>query len=172
MDLERKRFTKKIAEEELTIEVSKIAEQADGAVLATYGETTVLATVVMEDKDRDADYMPLSVDYEEKFYAAGKILGSRFIRREGRPAVSSVLTGRLIDRTIRPLFDKRIRRPIQVVATILSYDGENDPDFVSLMAVSTALAISDIPWGGPVAGVRVGVVDGSIVINPKKKSTR
>lgn len=169
MDLERKRFTKKIAEEDLTIEVSKIAEQADGAVLATYGETTVLATVVMEDKDRDTDYMPLSVDYEEKFYAAGKILGSRFIRREGRPAVSSVLTGRLIDRTIRPLFDKRIRRPIQVVATILSYDGENDPDFVSLMAVSTALAISDIPWGGPVAGVRVGVVDGSIVINPKKK---
>lgn len=169
MDLERKRFTKKIAEEELTIEVSKIAEQADGAVLATYGETTVLATVVMEDKDRDSDYMPLSVDYEEKFYAAGKILGSRFIRREGRPAVSSVLTGRLIDRTIRPLFDKRIRRPIQVVATILSYDGENDPDFVSLMAVSTALAISDIPWDGPVAGVRVGVIDGSIVINPKKK---
>jgi len=168
MDLEKKQFTKNIAGEDLTIEVSRLAEQTNAAVLATYGETKVLATVVMGNSENKIDYMPLSVDYEEKFYAAGKILGGRFMRREGRPSESAVLSGRLIDRTIRPLFDKRIRRSIQVVSTILSYDEENDPNFVALVAASTALGISDIPWAGPVAGVNVARINGEIVINPKK----
>ncbi len=167
MNLEKKTFSKNIAGRDLTLEVSKLAGQTNGAVLATYGETTVLATVVMENTDIDRDYMPLAVDYEEKFYAAGKIPGG-FFKREGRPSTSAILSGRLIDRTIRPLFDNRIRRPIQVVATILSYDEENSPDFVALIASSTALGISDIPWGGPVSGVGVANINGDMVINPKK----
>ena len=136
--LERKKFTKNIGGHDLIIETSDLAKQANAAVTATYGDTTVMATVVMEDSDSDRDYLPLSVDFEEKFYSVGRILGSRFMRREGRPSEEAVLSGRVIDRTIRPLFDHRIRRPIQVVATVLSYDGENDPDFVALMAASTA----------------------------------
>lgn len=166
MDLEKKTFKKSVAGRDLTLEVSKLAEQANAAVLATYGGTMALVAVVMEPEDRDTDYMPLTVDYEERFYAAGKILGSRFIRREGRPSEDAILSGRLIDRTLRPLFDKRIRRPIQVVTTILSYDEENDPDFVSLMAASTALAISDIPWSGPAAGVRITRRGGKTKLNP------
>lgn len=169
MDLQKKTFTKEIAGRKLTLEVSKIAEQANAAVMGRYGDTTVLATVVMEDKDRDMGYMPLMVDYEERFYAAGKILGSRFMRREGRPSNDAILSGRLIDRTLRPLFDKRIRRPIQVVVMVLSYDGENDPDFISLAAASTALSISDIPWNGPVAGARVAKINDEFVINPTNK---
>ncbi len=169
MDLNRKKFTTKVGGEELTIEVSNIASQANGSVIATYGGTTVLATAVISRKDKDVDYMPLAVDYEEKFYAAGKIIGSRFIRREGRPSESAILSGRLIDRTIRPLFDSRIRKEMQVVATVLSYDEENDPDFVALMAASAALSISDIPFNGPVAGLRIAKMKGSseIMINPK-----
>ena len=169
MDLQKKTFTKEIAGRKLTLEVSKIAEQANAAVMGRYGDTTVLATVVMEDKDRDMGYMPLMFDYEERFYAAGKILGSRFMRREGRPSNDAILSGRLIDRTLRPLFDKRIRRPIQVVVMVLSYDGENDPDFISLAAASTALSISDIPWNGPVAGARVAKINDEFVINPTNK---
>jgi len=171
MDLNRQKFTKNIGGQDLIIETSKLAEQTNAAVTATYGETTVLATAVMDDTDTDRDYMPLSVDYEEKFYSVGKILGSRFMRREGRPSEEAVLSGRLVDRTIRPLFDKRIRRPIQVVATVLSYDEENDPDFVALMAASTALAISDIPWGGPVAGASVSKIGNDYAINAKNNET-
>lgn len=169
IDLNRKKFTTKVGGEDLIIEVSNIASQANGSVIATYGGTTVLATAVMSKKDKDVDYMPLAVDYEEKFYAAGKIIGSRFVRREGRPSESAILSGRLIDRTIRPLFDSRIRKEMQVVATVLSYDEEHDPDFVALMAVSSALAISDLPWNGPVAGLRIAKMRNSdeIVINPK-----
>ena len=163
--LERKKFTKNIAGEEFTLEVSKLAEQANAAVMGTYGGTTVLATVVMEDKDVELDYMPLRVDYEEKFYAIGKIPGG-FFKREGRPSNNAILSGRLIDHAIRPLFDKRIRRPIQVTATVLSYDSEHDLDFVALNTVSAALGISDIPWNGPIAGVNADRIDGSIVINP------
>lgn len=168
MDLERKQFKKDINGRDLVVEISKLAEQTNAAVLATYGETSVLATVVMGSEDTDTDYMPLTVDYEEKFYAAGKILGGRYVKREGKPTEEAILSGRVIDRTIRPLFDKRIRRPIQVVATILSYDEENDPDFPALVAASTALAISDIPWGGPVAGASVSKIGNEFVINPKK----
>ncbi len=155
MDLNRKIYKTKVGGEELTLEISKLAQKADGAVLARYGATAVLATVVMSEKNGTSDFFPLTVDYEEKFYAAGKILGSRFIRREGRPSDEATLSARLIDRTIRPLFDERLRREIQVTATILAYDEKHDPDVPALIAVSTALGISDIPWDGPVAGVRI-----------------
>lgn len=172
MELQRKKFTKRIADQDLTLEVSPLAERTNAAVLATYGETAVLVTAVMENKDRDVDYLPLAVDYEEKFYAAGKILGSRFIRREGRPSDEAILSGRVIDRTIRPLFDQRIRRPLQIVVTVLSYDEENDPVFPALIAASTALGISDIPWNGPVAGVGVAKVGGEIALNPKNSDLK
>ena len=143
-----------------------MAEQANAAVLASYGETTVLATAVMAKTDRDVDYLPLTVNYEEKFYAGGHILGSRFLRRESKPSDEAILSGRLIDRAIRPLFDQRIRREIQVVVTVLSYDGQNDPDFVGLVAASTALAMSDIPWNGPISGVRLLKNRGGFLVNP------
>ncbi len=166
MDLNKKIFETKVAGRPLKIEISRLAEQANAAVLATYGETSVLATIVMGKEDKDDDFMPLLVDYEEKYYAVGKILGSQYVRREGRPSEDAVLAGRLIDRAIRPLFDARIRRPIQVTATILSYDEENDPDFTALTAVSIALGISDIPWNGPIAGVSVAQFGNTISINP------
>ena len=154
MNLNRKIFKTKLGEEEIQIEISDLAGQANASVMGHYGDTVVLATVVMGDKDKQSDYFPLAVDYEERFYAAGKILGSRFIRREGRPSDEAVLSGRLIDRTIRPLFDQRIRRDVQVVITVLAYDEKNNPDVIGLLSASTALAISDIPWNGPVAGVQ------------------
>lgn len=164
---ERKQFTAEIGGKTLVVETSSLAEQANGAVLVKYGETVVLGTVVMGKEDAGTDYLPLKIDYEERFYAAGKIMGSRFIRREGRPSEEAVLTGRMIDRVVRPLFDWRIRRDIQVVLTVLSYDEANDPDFPGLIAASTALAISDVPWEGPVGGVRVAKVKGEWVVNPE-----
>jgi len=166
--LQRKQFSVEIAGKTLTIEVSALAEQANAAVIAKYGETVVLATAVMARKDSDIDYLPLKVDYEEKFYAAGKILGSRYVRREGRSSEEAILAGRLVDRTIRPLFNDKMRREIQVVVTVLQIDEQNDPEFVGLLGVSTALFISDIPWNGPVAGVRVAqkTDDKQFIVNP------
>ncbi|MDP3999426.1 MAG: polyribonucleotide nucleotidyltransferase [bacterium] len=155
MDLQRKQFKTEFNGKPLTLEVSQLAGQANAAVMGTYGDTTVLVTAVMSKKDKPGDYFPLMVNYEEKHYAVGKILGSRFMKRESRPSDEAVLTGRLIDRTIRPLFDQRTRREVQVVITVLSYDGENDPDFIGLLTSSVALATSSIPWNGPVAGVRI-----------------
>ncbi len=154
----------------LTLEVSRIAEQANAAVLGSYGDTTVLATVVMGEKDKESSYFPLTVDYEERFYAVGKILGSRFVRREGKASEEAVLSGRVIDRTIRPLFDQRMRRDVQVVITILSLDEDEDLDFLALLSASTALSISDIPWAGPVAGVKVVRKDGAMLLNPKNSA--
>jgi polyribonucleotide nucleotidyltransferase len=162
----KKEFTTEIAGKTLTIEVSALAEQANAAVIAKYGETVVLATVVMGVKDTELHYMPLKVEYEEKFYAAGKIIGSRYVRREGKSSEEAVLAGRLVDRTMRPLFDSRIRREIQVVVTVLQIDEQNDPEFVGLIGASTALLISDIPWGGPVAGVRIIQGENGFAINP------
>jgi polyribonucleotide nucleotidyltransferase len=170
--LNKKQFSIDIAGKTLTIEVSQLAEQANAAVIAKYGETVVLATAVMGKKDVEMDYMPLRVEYEERFYAAGKIIGSRFVRREGKASEEAVLAGRLVDRTIRPLFDSRMRRELQVVVTVLQIDEQNDPEFVGLIGASTALLISDIPWNGPVAGVRIaqfaGAKDGfnGFKINP------
>ncbi len=155
MDLQRKSYKTELRGEQVSLEISKIAGQANAAVLGRHGDTAVLATVVMSDQDKSGDFFPLTVDYEERFYAAGKILGSRFVRREGRATDDAVLSARVIDRTIRPLFDPRLRREVQVVITILSYEEKNDPDFIALLSVSAALAISDVPWNGPVAGLKI-----------------
>ncbi len=153
---------------ELRISTGLLAGQANGAVTVAYGETVVLGTAVMsKHAGQSRGYFPLMVDYEERYYAAGKIKGSRFIKREGRPSDTAVLSGRAVDRTVRPLFDGRMRSEIQVVTTVLSFDGENDPDLVAIIAASAALAISDIPWNGPVGAVRVGrIAGGDFILNP------
>ncbi len=162
-----KTFRTTVGPRELTVELTPLAEQANGRVLVRYGETTVLVTAVMSKTPRaGGDFFPLMVEYEEKFSAAGKILGSRFIRRESRPSEEATLSARLIDRTIRPRFDLRMRNEVQVVATVLSLDDENDPDIPVLLGASLALSLSDIPWSGPVAGVRIGRKEGAWLINP------
>lgn len=155
-------------ERTLTLETGKIARQADGAILATYGETVVLCTVVGAKKAKpDTDFFPLTVNYQEKSFAAGKIPGG-FFKREGRPTEKEVLTSRLIDRPIRPLFPEGFFNEVQVVCTLLSHDLENDPDMVALVGASAALTISGIPFMGPIAGSRVGYINGEYVINPTK----
>ena len=150
----------------LTLETGRIARQADGAVLATYGETTVLATVVGDRKPKPGlDFFPLTVNYQEKTYAAGKIPGG-FFKREGRPSEKETLVCRLIDRPIRPLFIKGFKNETQVIATVLSHDMENDPDIVALVAVSAALTISGLPFMGPIAAGRVGYIGGEYKLNP------
>lgn len=150
----------------LVLETGKIARQADGAVMATYGGTTVLATVVFEKKPKPGlDFFPLTVNYQEKAFAAGKIPGG-FFKREGRPSEKEVLTSRLIDRPIRPLFHESFRNETLVVITTLAHDMENDPDIVSLVATSAALTLSGAPFLGPIAAARVGFIDGNYVINP------
>lgn len=141
----------------LSVEIGKLAQQANGSCVVSYGETVVLATAVMSNETRDGiDFFPLSVEFDEKLYAAGIIKGSRFIKREGRPSDEAILTGRLIDRSIRPLFNESLRNEVQVIVSPISFDEENDPDVIGTIAASIALAISDIPWGGPLAAVRVG----------------
>ncbi len=165
--MEPKKFETEIAGRKLVVETGLLANQANASVTVRYGDTVVLATAVMSPAARDGvNYLPLMVDYEEKFYASGKIKGSRFIKREGRPTDEAVLNGRLIDRTIRPLFDQQMRNEVQVIVTVLSIDQENDPALAGAIAASTALAISDIPWNGPIGAVRIGEKDGRIVINP------
>jgi len=161
-----KTYQTQIAGQILKVETGKLANQADGSVLVSLGETTVLVTVVMSGKPVSSNYLPLFVDYQEKFYANGKIKGSRFVKREGRPSDESILTGRLVDRAIRPFFDQSIRNEIQVIVTTLSLDERNDPDAVALFGASLALSISDIPWNGPVAALRVGQQNGEIIVNP------
>lgn len=151
----------------LTIEVGKFAPQAGGSCTVRYGDTVVLGTATMSDRTRDGiDYFPLSVDFDEKLYAAGIIKGSRFIKREGRPSDEAILTGRMVDRGIRPLFNDAMRNEVQVVTTVLSYDNENDHEALCVIAASCALTISDVPWNGPVVAVRVGQINGEWVINP------
>ena len=150
----------------LIIETGKIARQADGAVLVTYGETTVLATAVADRQPKPGlDFFPLTVNYQEKTYAAGKIPGG-FFKREGRPSEKETLTSRLIDRPIRPLFAKGFKNETQIIATVLSHDMENDPDIVAMVAVSAALTISGIPFMGPIGAARVGYIDGEYRLNP------
>src|SRR5271169_3767045 len=150
----------------LSLETGRLARQAHGAVLAQYGDTVVLATVVSAYQGRDkVDFLPLTVDYQEKTFAAGKIPGG-FFKREGRPSEKEILTSRLIDRAMRPLFPKGYDKETQIVATVLSADRDNDPDTLALIAASTALEVSDTPHEGPVAAVRMGRVDGKIVVNP------
>lgn len=148
------------------MEYGKFSEQANAAILITYGETVVHVTTVMGKSDTTLSYFPLSVDFAEKLYAGGKIKGSRWVKRDGRPSDEAVLKGRIIDRSIRPLFPSVLKRDVQVIATVLSADGENDADMPGLVAASAALTVSDIPWEGPIAGVRVGMIDGKYVANP------
>jgi len=151
----------------LTIKTGKLAKQADAAVTVQYGDTVVLATVVESCQEREGiDFFPLMVDFEERLYAAGIIKGSRWVKREGRPSDESVLTGRMIDRAIRPLFLAESRKEIQVIITVLSVDQENDHDIVSLIAASAALSVSGVTWSGPISGIRVGRINNKFVFNP------
>src|SRR5690349_11777483 len=150
----------------LTLEAGRIARQADGAVLVTYGETVVLCTAVGQKQPKPGvDFFPLTVNYQEKTFAAGKIPGG-FFKREGRPTEKEVLTSRLIDRPIRPLFAAGYRNETQVVCTVLSHDLENDPDVVAMVGASAALTISGIPFLGPIAAARVGYKNGQYILNP------
>jgi polyribonucleotide nucleotidyltransferase len=160
----------KIGDQELVLEVGRFAGQANAAVLARYGDTMVLATVVSSGSREELDYFPLHVEYVERFYAGGRIKGSRWVKREGRPSDEAILTARLIDRSIRPLFPKGYQNNVQVIVTVLSVDVENDADIPAIYATSAALAISDIPWEGPVGALRVGFVprngEGAFIANP------
>ena len=142
----------------LTIEIGRLAQQSTSSILARMGDTMVLVTVVEGDIRTDVDYFPLTVEYIERLYAGGRIKGSRWVKREGRPSDDAILSARLIDRSIRPLFPKEYKNEVQIIVTVLSVDGENAPDVLSIIAASTALAISKIPWLGPIAGVRIGYI--------------
>jgi len=158
-------FELSVAGRTLSIQVGKFAQQANGAVAVQYGNTIVLVTACASSEPREGiDFVPLTVDYEEKLYAAGKIPGS-FIRREGRPTEEAVITSRLIDRSLRPLFPKELKHDVQVVAIVLSVDQENDPDICALVGASAALTLSDIPFFGPISAVHVGYIDNTLVVN-------
>jgi len=158
-------FQMELAGRTLTVETGELAKQASGAVLVRYGDTAVLVTATGSKEAKDIDFFPLTVDYEEKMYAVGRIPGG-FIKREARPPESAILFSRLIDRPIRPLFDKGCRNEVHVVATVLSVDQDNAPEICGMIGASAALAISDIPWAGPIAGVRMARVNGEFIVNP------
>ncbi|MEK7156310.1 MAG: polyribonucleotide nucleotidyltransferase [Patescibacteria group bacterium] len=164
--MEKKVYSLEIGGKTMSAEFNDWADQANGSVLFRYGNSAVLATAVMG-RESDKDYFPLSVEYEEKFYAAGAILGSRFMRREGRPSDEAVLSGRIVDRTIRPLFPKGMKREVQVIISVISLE-DYDADILAVNAASLALATSDIPFKGPVSSVRIGIEDGSeeLIVNP------
>lgn len=162
-----KEYSLEIGGRILTAEFNDLADQTNGSAIVRYGNTVILATAVMGEM-RDGDFFPLTVDYEERFYATGKILGSRFVRREGRPSTEAVLSGRIVDRTIRPLFNPKMRNEVQVILTTLSID-QDDPDVIAVIAASLALGISDIPWNGPVSAVRIGK-NGKLLLNPDFKA--
>ncbi len=160
-------FSAEIGGKPLSISVGQFAGQANGSVTVQYGDTVILATATLSKRLREGlDFFPLLVDFEERLYAAGKIKGSRFIKREGRASDEAVLTGRLVDRSIRPLFNHDMRNDVQVVITVLSWDQENDADVLALVGASAALMISNIPWAGPIGAARVGRINGEWVLNP------
>lgn len=165
--MEKKEYSLDVGGKTLTAQFTNLADQASGSVILRYGNTAVMATAVMGKERAGQDWFPLSVEFEEKFYAAGAILGSRFMRREGRPSEEAVLSARVVDRTIRPLFDQSLRRDIQIIVTVLAIEDE-DPDVLGVIAASLALATSDIPWAGPVSAVRIGQVqeNDAFIVNP------
>ncbi|WP_278925717.1 polyribonucleotide nucleotidyltransferase [Staphylococcus auricularis] len=165
MSQEKKVFKTELANRSLTIEIGQLAKQANGAALVRYGDTVVLSTAVASKEPREGDFFPLTVNYEEKMYAAGKIPGG-FKKREGRPSDEATLTARLIDRPIRPLFSKGYKHDVQIMNTVLSADPDCSPEMAAMIGSSMALSVSDIPFQGPIAGVNVGLVDGKYVINP------
>src|SRR4030042_3457806 len=149
-----------------SIETGKVAKQANGSVMVQYGETVVLVTAVTSDKKREGlDFVPLTVNYQEMTYAAGRIPGG-FLKREGRPSDHETLISRFIDRPLRPLFPKGFQNEIQIIATVLSADQDNDPSILGMIGASAALSLSDIPFGGPIAAAKVGRIDGEFVLNP------
>lgn len=163
-------FELKIGDKTLTIKTTDWASQASGSCLVSLGETTVLATAQMSQKNVDGqDFFPLTVEYEEKFYAAGKILGSRFLKRESRPSDEAILISRMTDRAVRPLFPKDFKKEVQVIATCVSFDTENDPDIIAMIAGSLALAISNIPCECPLGAIRIGKINGEFILNPTYK---
>ncbi|PJC47533.1 MAG: polyribonucleotide nucleotidyltransferase [Parcubacteria group bacterium CG_4_9_14_0_2_um_filter_35_11] len=149
-------YQTEFAKRPLKIETNSLASQASGSVLVSFGNTVVLGTATMGETDIETDFLPLTVDYEERFYASGAIKGSRYIRREGRPTEEAILVSRMIDRAIRPYFPQNLKKEVQVILTVFAFDEKNDPDFPALLAASLALSLSDIPWEGPVTGVRIG----------------
>jgi polyribonucleotide nucleotidyltransferase len=163
-------FKTKIGKQELEVSIGDLAIQASGSCLIKLGKTTILATAQMGEERQGLDFFPLSCEYEERYYAAGKILGSRFIRREGRPSTEAILISRAVDRSIRPLFPKELKNEVQVIATCLSWDGENDPAILALLGSSFALSVSEIPWQGPIGAVRVSKVSNGFVLNPDYKT--
>ncbi len=155
----------------LTISVGQLAQQTNASCVVRYGDTMVLCAATLGEAREEADFFPLSVDFEERMYAAGRIKGSRFIKREGRPTDEAILSGRLVDRAVRPLFPNDLRNEVAVVATVFSHDQENDADIPALIGASCALALSDIPWNGPIAAVRVGRKDGQLILMPTYQQT-
>ena len=167
-----KSYETELAGRKLVIETGKMAELSNGSVVVRYGETVVMVNVTASKEPREGiDFFPLSVDYEEKLYAVGKIPGS-FQKREGKPADKAILTSRAIDRPLRPLFPKDFRNDVVVVATVLSVEQDNSPEVAAMIGASAALSISDIPFGGPTAAVNVGLVDGKIIINPTEEQRK
>ncbi len=164
-------FSIEFAGRTLTIGIGQLAQQANGTCTVRHGDTLVLCTATMGDARDGIDFFPLSVDFEERMYAAGRIKGSRFIKREGRPTDEAILSGRLIDRAVRPLFPEGLRNEVAVVATVFSHDQENDADIPGLIGASCALMLSDIPWHGPIAAVRVGMKDGQLILMPTYQET-
>src|SRR3990172_3845893 len=159
-------FQRDIGGRALIIETGELAQQANGAVTLRYGDTIVLVSACVSASPREGvDFLPLTVDYEERLYAAGKIPGG-YIKREGRPSQDAVLTGRLTDRAMRPLFPKSFRNDIQIIITVLSVDQENDPDILAIIGASAATSMSEVPFNGPIGACRVGYIDGEYVINP------
>lgn len=166
--MKRTTFTHRLGDTDITLELSEIAEQADAALIARAGDTVLLATATMSSRDVSVPFFPLRVDVEERFYAGGRIGGSRFMRREGRASEDATLTARLIDRTIRPLFDQRMRRDVQVVITVLAVDEDHPVDSLALVAASAVLHLSSIPWAGPVGGIRIADIGGALKVNPNR----
>lgn len=167
--MDKKVKTFEIGGRQLSLTVGVVAEQADSAVLARYGDTVVLATVTSAPLKQELDYFPLSVEYQEKLYAGGKIKGSRWVKRDGKPTDEEILTARLIDRSIRPLFPKKYKKEVQIIVTVLSVDGENDPGILGAVAASAAVHTSTLPWKGPVGIVNIGMKDGALQVNPTNK---
>src|SRR3989344_4538974 len=165
--MDKEIFELQIGGKAFKIKLTDWAPQASGSCLVQYGDTEVIANATMSPKNVEGqDFFPLTVEYEEKFYAAGRIYGSRFLKRESRPTDEAILTSRMIDRAVRPLFPKDFKKEVQVITTCVSWDSENDPDISAMVAASFALAISPIPWNGPLAAIRIGKTNGSFVINP------
>ena len=159
------RYTAKLGNDEIILETGQLAGQANGAIIVRSGDSMLLTTATAAKGTRDVDFFPLSVEFEEKLYAAGRIPGS-FYRREGRPSEEAILICRLTDRPLRPLFDKSSRNEVQIIITSLSSDGEKHLDILAINSASAALTISDIPWDGPIGAVRIGLKDGNLLVNP------